>query len=105
MPRSSTPSFITEYELETTASDRRKLGVSLDCGRQVYNACLGEALRRMRKLRVDEQYQAAKKMPNEVDSKPNKERRDAFKMSRERSHFSEYDLHAYAKQFSHAWHW
>jgi hypothetical protein len=43
MSRERTPSFVTEIPLRLNPVQKRTLSVRLDCARQVYNACLGEA--------------------------------------------------------------
>ena len=64
----------------------------------VYNACLGEALKRLAQMRESECYRAAHRLP-----KKTKERTAAFAAARKQFGFGEYDLHAYATQFSHSW--
>jgi transposase len=70
----------------------------------VYNACLGESLERLDTLRTSEGYQAAQRMPKGIkDSSAAKARSAAFHAANEQAGFQEYGLHAYAKQFGHAW--
>lgn len=59
MPRKTTPSFITELPLRTTASDARELKIRFDLLRQVYNAVIGESLRRLDLMRESKAYRAA----------------------------------------------
>lgn len=92
-----TPSFIFELELKTSFENQRQLLVRMDCARQVYNACLGESLRRLKLMRESKTYQNARKMKN------GKERTAEFREARLQHEFSEYALHAYAKQFNHSW--
>ena len=61
--RVATPSFIAEFALRTSAADERALGVRLEAARHVYNACLGEALRRLALMRQSRDWQAARAMP------------------------------------------
>lgn len=97
MARSKTPSFITEIPLKVTCSQERGLLKRLDAARQVYNACLGESLKRLDLLRQSKAYQAAQKLPK------GKARSQAFREADAAIGFREYDLHAYAKQFGHCW--
>ena len=71
--------------------------VRLNAARQVYNACLGESLKRLALLRQSRLYQAAKAMHR------SKARSLAFRDANAAVGFREYDLHAYAKQFNHSW--
>jgi putative transposase len=89
--------FVLELPLVTTPQQERVLEVRLDVARQVYNACLGEALRRLSLMRQSVDYQRARKLPK------GRERKQMFAELRKRSGFDEYALHAYAKQFNHAW--
>jgi transposase len=98
MPKVKTPSFICELPLSVTPADERKLLIRLDCARQVYNACLGEALKRLRLLRASPEYQAARQL-----ACGSQKRTAAFREANVQAGFREYDLHAYATQFSHSW--
>ena len=42
MARKTTPTFIVELPLSVTRADAREMGVRLELGRQLYNACLGD---------------------------------------------------------------
>ncbi len=98
MGRAKTPSFICELPLRVSPADERHLLVRLDCARMVYNACLGEALKRLAWMRESAGYQTARQLP-----KKTKERTAAFAVARAQFGFREYDLHAYAAQFSQSW--
>ena len=63
MGRATTPSFVTEMPVEATPSEERVILARLESARQVYNACLGEALKRLRLLRQSKAYQRARKLP------------------------------------------
>jgi len=71
--------------------------VRLEAGRQLYNACLGEALKRVRLMRQSKAHARARKMP------PGKERTRAFNVVNQEFHYSEYALHAYATRIRHSW--
>ena len=104
MGKSKTPSFICEIPLRAGQHEERVLLVRLDCARQVYNACLGEILKRLAKLKPSLEYKAACKLPKGVKgSEEARARTKAFKEADELFGFREYDLHAYARQFSHSW--
>jgi transposase len=104
MGRAKTPSFICELPLRVTPADERHLLVRLDCARQVYNACLGESLKRLARMRPSPDYQAARAMPKGPKKSPAAVARTAaFRAVNEQFGFQEFDLHAYASQFSQSW--
>lgn len=72
--RKKTPSFVAEFPLRTTAADERELTIRFEAARQIYNACLDEALRRLALMRESKAWRAARK----ISKKKKKERRDAF---------------------------
>jgi putative transposase len=83
--RAKTPTFIAEFQLRTTPADERALRIRLDAGRNIYNAALGEALRRLDLMRESKAYRAARAMKG-------KDRAAAFRDLRKRFGFSFYDL-------------
>ena len=111
MPRTKTPSYIAEFEVQTTSQDRRVLRSRREAGRQLYNAVLGEALRRLARMRKDPGFEAAKAMPRGSSAKnataqqkaEAKARRDAFAALREQHGFREFDLHQHASLAEDCW--
>jgi len=111
MPKAKTDSFITELPLVVSPADEKHLLARLEAARQVYNACLGESLKRLGLLRQSKAQQAAKKMPRgrtgkgatQKQREMAKTRAQAFRKANVAVGFREYDLHAYAKQFNHCW--
>src|SRR5262245_47049460 len=97
MSHAQTPSFVCEIPLIVSPADEQVLLMRLDCARMVYNACLGESLKRLAIRRASEAYQQACRTPQ------GNARSAAFRQANERAGFREYDLHAYAKRFGHAW--
>ncbi len=63
MGKSTTPSFILELALETKAHDEADLNARFEVARQLYNACLDEAKRRLFLLRQSKDFQKARKIP------------------------------------------
>jgi hypothetical protein len=59
MPRSKTPSFVAEFPLQTTPADESALSIRLDAARNIYNASLGESLRRLDLMRESLDWQRA----------------------------------------------
>ena len=104
MGKAKTPSFITELPLQVSSSQEKRLLARLEAARQVYNACLGESLKRLALLRQSKAYQAAQKLPRGAKGSPQaKARTRAFRDANVAVGFREYDLHAYAGQFNHCW--
>lgn len=86
--------FILELPLICEPWHVSVLNKRLNAARQVYNAVLGEGLKRLKLMRESKLYQQARKMPK------GKERTAAFRQAREIHGFREYDLHNYVKQFT-----
>lgn len=92
MVRSSTLSFITEVPLIVDSKQEAELLSRFQAGRQLYNACLNEAMKRLELVRNSELYQLAKQLPRTKK----KERSSLFKKALEQYRYSEYDLHSFA---------
>ena len=82
--------FIYELRLKPSPQEICVLNQRLDMARKIYNACLGEALKRLQRMRESKRYQAAFKLTN-------KARTAAFKAIRKHYQFSEYDMHEFVK--------
>lgn len=96
--QSASPTFITEIPLKTTLREEVMLIKRLEAGRQLYNACLGEAMRRVKLIRQSKLHQTARKLP-----KDNKNRTNLFKEVNQQYSYSEYALHSYAKYIRASW--
>lgn len=69
MPRGDTgPRFIHEFELAPTPQQARILDIRLDLGRQIYNAFLGKATRRMQRCKRDPRWKQAGQLRKAVAS-------------------------------------
>jgi len=88
MARNSTPSFITELSLRITPNQESTILVRLGFARQLYNACLGEALKRLDLMRQSKAYQSAGYIHK--DEAHVKERKEAYGEVRKAFHFNEY---------------
>ena len=97
-PPKRTPSFVCEVPLRVSRAQERTLLARLEAARQVYNACLGEARRRVRLVRESRAFQHARTLPRDDPA-----RKARFREARTQHGFSEYALHAYAQQFGHSW--
>lgn len=95
MARKTTPTFIVELPLSVTPAEAREMGVRLELGRQLYNACLGEGLRRLERLREQRTWAQACAMPRMKDRKPNKERAAAFASARAAAGFTSAAISAF----------
>ncbi|MGB6299396.1 MAG: transposase [Rivularia sp. (in: cyanobacteria)] len=93
MARRTTPSFITELPIIVDSKLEKQLSARFQAGRQLYNACLNEAVTRMELVRNSEPYKQAKNLNREKDKK---QRKELFKAAREQARFSEYSLHSFA---------
>ena len=102
MPRAATPTFVCELPLALSGAGERRLQIRLDCARQVYNAVLGESLKRLGLLRQSKAFQVAQTIPKR-SKEQQRERAAAFRALDAQFRLREYDLHAYAVQFGRSW--
>jgi len=93
-PTQKTPTFLLELPLQVEAGQAKRVRAHLEVGRQFYNAVLSEGQKRLRQMRADPAWQAARAIPGSQKQ----ERRAAFSALREQYGFSEAGLHAYAKE-------
>ncbi|HEX6482979.1 MAG TPA: transposase [Ktedonobacteraceae bacterium] len=94
-----TPTFLLELPLQVNESQAARLRAHLEAGRQFYNAVLSEGQRRLRKMRADPAWQAARALPRSQ----RQERATTFRALREQYGFSEYALHDLAKALRVSW--
>jgi putative transposase len=87
-----TSTFITEIPLKIDSDQESELLSRFQAARQLYNACLNEAMVRMNLLRNSETYQSAKKISREEKT----QRSQAFKSARQSYRYSDYDIQSYA---------
>ncbi len=97
-PPKRAPSFVCEVPLRVSPAQERMLLARLEAARQVYNACLGEARKRVRLVRASKAFQHARTLPRDDPA-----RKERFRQARTQHEFSEYALHAYAQQFGQSW--
>jgi transposase len=96
--KASTSSFICELPLKVTPKSEGILLSRLEAARQIYNACLEEAMRRVKLIRQSKDFNKARSLKSN-----NPERKILFKRTRERYNFSEYALHSYSTKLRHSW--
>ncbi len=99
MKKSQTPTFLLELPLQVNQQQAKRLRAHFEAARCLYNALLGETMKRLKRMREDPRWQQARRIP-----KPQKQERSAlFSQLREEYGFSEYALHAYATPARTAW--
>ncbi len=99
MKRAKTPTFLLELPLHLDWSQESRLRAHLEVARSLYNALLSEAMKRLRCMRHDPAWNRARTLPR-VHKQA---RAQAFSQLRKKYHFSEYELHKYAKQARVSW--
>src|SRR6266568_4907868 len=98
-PTQKTPTFLLELPLRVEVDQAKRLRAHLEAGRQFYNAVLSEGNKRLRQMRADPSWQAARALPRAQKQ----ERAAAFGRLREQYGFSEYGLHEAAKGLRISW--
>jgi len=99
MKRAKTPTFLLELPLQVDWSQESHVRAHLEAARSLYNALLGEAMKRLSCMRNDPAWNKARAIPRSHKQ----ERALAFSALRKKNRFSEYDLHEYAKQARVSW--
>src|SRR5215472_10965946 len=61
--RKTTPTFLLELPLQVTSQQAKHLHGHFEAARHLYNALLGEAMKRVRRLRADVRWQQARLIP------------------------------------------
>ncbi len=90
----TSPSFIAELPLRVTPKQELTILIRFEFARQLYNACLGEGLRRLALMHQSKAYQSRWFIPKGDEHKD--ERKRAFDEVRKTHKFRDYDLQAYA---------
>jgi hypothetical protein len=96
---STSPTFLLELPLAVDSGQARRLRAHFEAARCLYNALLGEALARLRRMRADPQWQEARAIPRTHKQ----ERTTAFARLRHSYGFSAYALHTIAKDANCTW--
>jgi hypothetical protein len=98
-PKQKTPTLLLELPLVVNAGQAKRLRAHLEVGRHFYNALLSEGQRRLRGMRVDPAWQAARAIPRIQKQARNA----AFSTLREQYGFSEYAFHTMSKALRVSW--
>ena len=99
MKRAKTPTFLLEVPLRVDWSQEHRLRAHLEAARCLYNALLGEANKRLGRMRNDPAWEEARALPRTNTQG----RAQAFAALRKQYRFSEYELHEYAKVARVSW--
>ncbi|MGH2494797.1 MAG: transposase, partial [Ktedonobacteraceae bacterium] len=99
MKRAKTPTFLLELPLQVGWSQERPVRAHLEAARSLYNALLGEAMKRLRCMRNDPAWSKARALHRSHKQ----ERAQAFAALRKHYRFSEFELHEYAKLARVSW--
>lgn len=94
----ASPSFVCELPLVVSPASERILLSRLEAARQMYNACLGQAMKRVNLIRQSKDFNKARSLKSN-----NPERKVLFKRARERYEFSDYAIQAYGTGVRHSW--
>src|SRR5260370_14320353 len=94
-----TPTFLIELPLQVDWNQEGGLRAHLEAARCFYNAVLSESNKRLRLMRNDPAWAKARALPRSH----NQERTQAFSALRQTYHFSEYEMHEYAKSARVCW--
>jgi len=97
--KSKTPTFLLELPLQVTSQQAKHLRSHFEAARCLYNALLGEAMKRLKRMRADARWQQALLIPKTHQQ----ERQALFSQLRQAYGFSEYALHAYATTARTSW--
>lgn len=89
-----TPSFIATIRLKTDSKAEKQLLVLSDCGRQLYNACLGESLKRLKSIQTTELYKETVQLYKTTEADIEK-RRANFKHLNEAFGFTDYSIQSF----------
>jgi hypothetical protein len=99
MKRAKTPTFLLELPLQVDWSQERHVRAHLEAARCLYNALLSEAMKRLRCMRNDPAWTKARALPRSHKQ----QRAQAFSALCTKYHFSEYEMHEYAKSARVSW--
>jgi Putative transposase DNA-binding domain len=99
MKRAKTPTFLLELPLQVDWNQEQHLRAHLEAARCLSNALLHQANKRLQKMRNDPAWQVARTLPR----REKQARAQAFSQVRKRHHFSEYELHEFAKTARVTW--
>lgn len=93
-PKEKTPTFVATIQLKADSKKKKQLLVFSDCGRQLYNACLGECLKRLRAIQRTDLYKETIQL-SKMSKKDIEKRKANFKNLNEKYGFSDYSIQSF----------
>lgn len=99
MKKSKTSTFLLELPLQVNQQQTKRLRAHFEAARCLYNALLGQAIKRLKRMREDPRWQQARRIPRTQKQ----ERSALFSQLREEYGFSEYALHTFATHARTGW--
>ena len=99
MSQKPTPSFVLALPLCVNSQQATHFQAHFECARQLYNALLAEAMKRLTRMKADPAWQTARTIPRSDKHA----RRQAFARLRTQYGFSEFGLHEAAKRLRTSW--
>jgi len=98
------PTHVVSVPLRLTPAQRSMEDARFEAARRVYNACLGEAIRRSRKVRSDPAFELAKSLPKaKPGSKASGARSRAFREVEDAHGFTESSMMSFASGLRNGW--
>ncbi len=97
--KNSTPSFVTEFLLKVDSKQEKELFARFQAGRQLYNACLGEAQIRLLQVHNSKPYVEAR------ITKDKEQRKELYQRADKENRFTDYDLKTFATQTANSSKW
>lgn len=111
MPKAKTPSFVLTLPVVTNASSNRELDARFNAGMRLYNACLGEAQKRLKASQSHPQWEMAKAMPSKIKGKKkgemvnNPEKSALFNAIHAETGWNAFAMNTFANQTANASKW
>ncbi|WP_144554557.1 hypothetical protein [Bacillus sp. X1(2014)] len=96
-----TPSFIATIRLRTNAQEEKLILMLSDCGRQLYNACLGEGLKRIKAIQNTKLYKETVRLSKTLETDIEK-RRANFKYLNATFSFTDYSIQSFGTKTKNA---
>ncbi|WP_233880288.1 transposase [Virgibacillus halodenitrificans] len=90
-----TPSFTATINLSVNTVQEREILVISECARQIYNSCLGEALKRLDQIKRTNLYKETLKL-SKTSNKDKKLRTKNFKFLNKKFNFTDFSIESFA---------
>jgi putative transposase len=99
--KEKTPSFIATIRLRTNEKEEKLLLMLSDCGRQLYNACLGESMKRIKMIQNSELYKETVRLSKSSETDIEK-RKANFKHLNATFSFTDYSIQSFGTKTKNA---